>query len=298
MTGNVAHEKLRYGRPASGGCVTGRNRTAATLDRNSSVPLWQQLFEDLSRRLAADAFTEHFPGEHQLMADYRVSRHTVREALRRLRDDGTLESTRGRGTRVNRPEIKQSVGALYSLFRVVEAHGLVQRSEVRALDVRTDPRVARLLRLGDDDELVYLERLRFAGDDPLALDHTWMPRDVAGALLDADLTHAGLYDELAARANTRLTGGHEHIQATVPTAGQRRTLNIGRTVAVFFIERLGCLNNRPVEWRETLVRGDRFSFSAQWTPRTSYQIDVASGSRPGTATPGGTSNEPEAAGGS
>jgi GntR family transcriptional regulator len=250
---------------------------AATLDRGSSVPLWSQLFEDLSRRLAAGAFTDHFPGELQLMADYQVSRYTVREALRRLREEGVLESSRGRGTRVRTPEIQQPVGALYSLFRVVEAHGLEQRSQVRALEVRTDPRVARLLTLGDDAELVYLERLRLAGGEPLALDHTWMPRDIAGALLDADFSHAGLYDELAARADIRLTGGREHIQAAVPTASQRRILNIGRTVAVFSIERLGCLDNRPVEWRQTLVRGDRFSFSAQWAPRTGYQIDVASG---------------------
>ncbi|MGH3764991.1 MAG: GntR family transcriptional regulator [Pseudonocardiaceae bacterium] len=254
----------------------------ANLDRTSPVPLWTQLFDDLSRRLAAGAFTTHFPGEHQLMADYRVSRHTVREALRRLREDGTLESTRGRGTRVHIPEIRQPVGALYSLFRVVESHGLEQRSQVRALELRTDARVARLLQLSDDAELVYLERLRLAGDDPLALDHTWMPKDVAGALIDADFTHAGLYDELSARADIRLTGGCEHIHATVPTAGQRRILQIGKTVAVFSIERQGCLDNRLVEWRETLVRGDRFSFSAQWAPRTSYQIDVATGSGLGT----------------
>ncbi|MGH3794531.1 MAG: GntR family transcriptional regulator [Pseudonocardiaceae bacterium] len=258
---------------------TGRSRKAATLDRGSPVPLWCQLFEDLSRRLAAGAFTEHFPGEHQLMADYQVSRHTVREALRRLRDDGTLESTRGRGTRVSTPEIEQPVGALYSLFRVVESHGLEQRSEVRALDVRTDSRVARLLQLSADTTLVYLERLRFAGDDPLALDHTWMPQDVAGALLGADLTHAGLYDELATRAGSRPTGGHEHIHAVVPTPSQRRTLQIDKTVAVFFIERQGVADSRPVEWRETFVRGDRFGFSAQWAPRTSYHLDVGFGHR-------------------
>ena len=62
-----------------------------------------------------------------------MSRHTVREALRRLREDGVLEPARGRGTRIHLPEIEQPVGALYSLFRVVESHGLEQRSVVRAV---------------------------------------------------------------------------------------------------------------------------------------------------------------------
>lgn len=253
------------------------NMEAATLDRNSPVALWCQLSDDISRRLQAGAFTDRFPGEHQLVAEYGVSRHTVREALRRLRDDGILESTRGRGTRVHLPEIEQPVGALYSLFRVVESHGLEQRSEVRALDVRTDARVAPRLQLPGDAELVYLERLRMAGGEPLALDHAWLPREMAEPVLTADFTHAGLYDELAALVDIRLTGGCEHIRAVVPTPTQRRTLKIGKAVAVFSIERQGCLDGRPVEFRETLVRGDRFSFSAHWAPHAGYQIDVASG---------------------
>ncbi|MBA3574540.1 MAG: GntR family transcriptional regulator [Pseudonocardiales bacterium] len=264
--------------------MTRRNTDATALDRSKPAPLWSQLLDDITRRLTAGAFTERFPGEHELVAEYRVSRHTVREALRRLREDGVLESARGRGTRIHLPEIEQPVGALYSLFRVVESHGLEQRSVVRALDVRTDARVARRLQLPDGTELVYLERLRMAGGEPLALDRVWLPRDVAEALLDADFTHAGLYDELVRRAGIRLTGGREHIQAVVPTPTQRRVLKTGRTVAAFSIERRGCLDNRPVEWRVTLVRGDRFSLSAQWAPRSGYQIDVASGAGPETVT--------------
>jgi len=257
--------------------VSRPNLEAATLDRDSPVPLWRQLSDDISRRLDAGAFTESFPGEHRLVAEYGVSRHTVREALRRLRADGILESTRGRGTRVHLPEIEQPVGALYSLFRVVDSHGFEQHSEVRALDVRTDLRVARRLQLPDDAELVYLERLRMAGGEPLALDQAWLPRELAETLLTADFTHAGRYEELAALVDIRLTGGCEHIRAVVPTPTQRRTLQIGKTIAVFSIERRGCLDSRPVEFRETLVRGDRFSFSAHWASRAGYQIDVASG---------------------
>ena len=50
------------------------------------------------------------------------------------------------------------------------------------------PRAARRLQLPEDTELVYLERLRIAGGEPLALAHVWLPRDVAEALLDADFT--------------------------------------------------------------------------------------------------------------
>lgn len=260
-----------------------RTVRAATLDRGSPVPLWAQLFHDISRRLDAGAFATRFPGEYQLVEEYGVSRHTVREALRRLRDDGVLESSRGRGTRVHAPQIEQPVGALYSLFRAVESLGIEQRSEVRALELRTEPRAASRLRLPADTEFVYLERLRLADGEPLAVDHTWMPRDLAEPLLEADFTHAAFYDELARRVGVTLTGGREQIQAIVPTPTLRSTLGIARTVAVFSIERQGCLQDRPVEWRESMVRGDRFSLTADWTQRTGYQLGIArSGTSPAT----------------
>ena len=83
---------------------SGRAAAAARpLDRGSPTPLWAQLRADLRRRLAAGAFGEAFPGELALVADYEVSRHTVRSALRELRADGIVVAERGRRAAACRP---------------------------------------------------------------------------------------------------------------------------------------------------------------------------------------------------
>ena len=51
------------------------------LTRAAGKPLWAQLRADLLRRLEEGEFRDVFPGEHDLVAEYQVSRHTVREAL-------------------------------------------------------------------------------------------------------------------------------------------------------------------------------------------------------------------------
>ncbi|HUR75134.1 MAG TPA: GntR family transcriptional regulator, partial [Sporichthya sp.] len=132
------------------------------LDRASSTPLWAQLEEDLQQRLADGAFDSAFPGEHELAEQYGVSRHTVREALRRMRATGVVDSTRGRGSSIRHGAIEQPLGALYSLFRSVEATGVEQRSKVRVLEVRRQNAVAITLGLDPEAELVFLERLRLA----------------------------------------------------------------------------------------------------------------------------------------
>jgi GntR family transcriptional regulator len=250
------------------------------------MPLWAQLRDDLVRRVRAGAFPTEFPGELQLVDEYGVSRHTVREAVRRLRDEGLVDAGRGRPSVVRSGAIEQPVGSLYSLFRVVEATGMHQRSDVSAIDLRVDDEVAARLGLAAGSELFHLARVRHADEEPLACDRVWMPADLARPLLDADFTHAALYDELEARCGIRLDGGSERITAITPPADLRALLDLPEGVACLSIERLGTLRGRPVEFRLTDIRGDRYAVTTQWSAR-GYKVGAAG--RESSDQPGGPS---------
>jgi GntR family transcriptional regulator len=242
------------------------------LDRASGVPLWRQLHQDLLRRLGSGDFATGFPGEVELQHEYAVSRHTVREALRRIRDAGLIDSSRGRSTRVRTEPIEQPLGGLYSLFRQVEALGLEQRSEVLALGLTTDEVASEHLGRPATEELVHLERVRLAGGEPLAHDRVWLPATVGAPLLEVDFAHAGLYDELARVAGTRPTGGWERITAVQAGARGSELLGISPEAPCFAIERVGQVGDEPpIEYRRSLVRGDRYALLTSWSPR-GYQL--------------------------
>ncbi|TQM11057.1 GntR family transcriptional regulator [Pseudonocardia kunmingensis] len=247
----------------------------ATLRRRPGRLLWEQLLDDLRRRLDADEFTGGFPGEHSLVEEYGVSRQTVRQAVRVLREEGLVVGTRGRPSRLAEPvEIVQRLGALYSLYESVRAMGLEQENVVRALDVRADGVIAVRLGLEESTPLVYLERLRYAGGAPLALDRVWLPHDLAAPLLGADFSSGALYARYAELCGVVLTGGEETIQPILPTPAEHRLLGGSPSTAAFSIRRLGTAKGKPVEWRQTLVRGDRFVLRADFTTRTGYQLDL------------------------
>ncbi|HWD06349.1 MAG TPA: GntR family transcriptional regulator [Amycolatopsis sp.] len=239
--------------------MTGAPRGRIPVNRHNPLPLWAQVKTDIERRLRRGEFASAFPAEKDLVREYEVSRHTVREALRSLRQSGLIDAARGRHPRVADAEITPAQGTLYSLFASVEAAGHTQTSIVRALDSCTDETVAGILGLEDDAPLVYLERVRLADEVPLAMDRTWLPARIAMPLLDADFTQTSLYEELAGRCGVRLTGGRERVRAIVPNAAERTLLGIPETTAALAIERIGEVKGQPVEWRTTVVRGDRFS---------------------------------------
>ncbi len=235
---------------------------AAPVDRSSALPLWAQVQHDIEQRLHRGDFAESFPGEMALVEDYGVSRHTVREALRSLRQSGLVDAARGRAPKVATNEITQPQGTLYSLFASVRATGRHQHSIVRALDTRADGTVAARMGLEESTPLVYLERIRLAADEPLAMDRVWLPARIAAPLLGVDFTRTSLYDELDRQCGIRLTGGREEVRAVLPTAAERVLLDLSEQAAALVIDRTGELRGQVVEWRQTLVRGDRFSL---WT---------------------------------
>src|SRR4051794_41958167 len=91
--------------------------SAQALDRTRATPLWEQLLTDLRRRLDHDEFAAAFPGELALVAEYGVSRHTVREAVRRLREEGLVIAGRGRTPRRGGPvPLEEAPRGVSSLF--------------------------------------------------------------------------------------------------------------------------------------------------------------------------------------
>lgn len=226
-------------------------------------PLWQRVLDDLERRIANGDIAGRFPTDRELTDHYGVSRHTVREAVRRLRARGLVDRHRGRGSFLNAEQLTQPLGGLYSLFRAVKAQGLEQHSEVLSLASVRDPEAAGRLGLPPGAELVLVERLRYAGETPLAVDAVWLPGDVGRPLLDADLSRGALYDHLE-RSSDRITSVEETLEPLLPTDEMRDLLQLEADEALFRVRRLGRSGDRPVECRVTLIRGQRFVYTSAW----------------------------------
>jgi GntR family transcriptional regulator len=239
------------------------------LDRCSPLPLWAQLVDELRRRLAEGELSGRLPTEPALAADYAVSRQTVREAIRRLRDAGLLTAERGRGTfvRESTPVDGSATEARpSSLIAALEAEGTGRGVTVRVLERVTEPRAAEHLGLASDVPLVHLERLFAVDGVAVAHDRVWLPGAVAEPLLDADFRRMGLHPALERWCGVRVDGGVERLSIAAATGEPRRLLGLEKRQPALGVERRACSGERALEWGETVVRADRCVLVGEWSP--------------------------------
>jgi GntR family transcriptional regulator len=148
------------------------------LERSNPLPLYYQLKEVLKQQIRAGHLAPHtaIPSEPELVAQYHVSRATVRQALTELVHEGLLYRQHGRGTFVCEPRIQQNISELTSFSdelrrRGKRPGGVLLVSEL----VRGSHEVRERLRLSDEEQVVRLERLRQADETPVALEIDYLP---------------------------------------------------------------------------------------------------------------------------
>ncbi len=230
------------------------------MDRSSPLPLWAQLLEDLRERINAGEFAVRFPTDKEMIEQYRVSRQTVREAVRRLEQEGVVVRRRGRGTNLTDKRFYQQLGTVYSLYRELEKMGHVQGSKILAQGTKHDSALAHEFGVPDDHLFFYLERIRFADLEAVAIDRLVMPMKFAAALAEANFEHTGLYDELEKRAGIVPTTGEERLTPVILSAEEATLLSCNEPTAGMRIQRTTYYGGEKLEKRETVVRGDRYCF--------------------------------------
>src|SRR5207237_9066590 len=96
-----------------------------TLERTNPLPLYYQLKEVLKQQIRSGHLAPHtaIPSEPELVANYHVSRATVRQALAELVHEGLLYRQHGKGTFVCEPRVQQTVSILTSFTEEMKRRG-------------------------------------------------------------------------------------------------------------------------------------------------------------------------------
>lgn len=233
-------------------------------DRSAACPLWRQVGDDLRRRHAGGAFAGGVPGELVLRDEYGVSRHTIREALRDLREEGLIRSRQGRVSVAPPPPPPWQQGLLGGIdTALADARGALVTRVLHQAIVR-DSAVAARFALPGRAELVVVERLHLVADRPVAVDSSWVQREAGRPLLTEPVVGAGLSLPISEQLGLHADSFAESVVGSVLGEPEASRLGLATGAEHVAIVRSATLDGRLVEWRRTTVSGAALVLVTRW----------------------------------
>jgi GntR family transcriptional regulator len=240
-------------------------------------PMYRYIADDLRTKIKGGklAQNEKLPTEGELSDKYEASRNTVREAIRRLTDEGLLESRPGQGTFVARvidpfvtvltADAKTGFGggetAAY-LSKVREEHRNPTSSVPRVEVVPADAPVAGLLDVPAGTQVVSRSQDRYIDGIPWSRQTSFYLMDFitkgATKLLMALDIEEGSVHYLDNEIGVRQTGYRDWITGRLATEEEQAFFGIGHNSAVFIDSRVAFdQNNAPMRLTVTIFPVDR-----------------------------------------
>ncbi len=247
--------------PQVAGQLPGAALRSFAIDRGSPIPLYYQLAQHIETAISRGDIPPGtlFGNEVALADELGLSRPTMRRAMQYLVDKGLIVRRRGIGTRVVQPTVRRPL-ELTSLHDDLARSGQDPTTVVLSFDrVQAQGQVADSLRLETGVEVLRIDRLRSAGDRPIAKLTNYLPPHLADVDPDALQTH-GLY-ELLRKRGVRLHSATQTIGARTATAAEARLLQESARAALLTMERVTYDDHGAVvEWGTHLYAASRYAF--------------------------------------
>lgn len=233
-------------------------------DAASRLPLYHKIYMVLRERLEEGAFPAEMPmpSEHELAAEFGVSRITIRRALDELTRGGMIARHRGRGTfpiaqRVSRPlrtDISRLMESLQMMGRNTSVH-LLQFSYVHA-----PTEIAAGLEIAPGAEVQKAVRVRRHDGHPVSYLTTHVLAELGRRFAPSDLETTPLLS-LLAKSGVEVTAACQTITACMADTAAAEQLEVEIGAPLLAVVRvMRDQMDRPVEHIRALYRPDLYEF--------------------------------------
>lgn len=232
------------------------------LNRNSFEPLYFQLTEKIKLMIHQQFKPgDLLPSETELIARYDLSRHTVRQAIEVLEQQGFVISRRGKGTFVASKGSRYELHKLVSFSEDMRQRGLKPDTRLLGLGQVAPPaNIATVLNMQSGEQAHEIRRLRLADGEPMAISTAYIPCVLLGITREA-IASGSLFELLSNHLSLRISYADRSLRPTLATPEQAGLLKVPTGSALMLVEGPAFLeNDQPVEYVITYYRGDRYEF--------------------------------------
>lgn len=235
------------------------------IDKKSGVPIYLQLkqyIRQMVRDAPEDKTNQALFKEEALAKQFGVNRHTVRQAVTELVNEGVLYRVRGVGTFVAPPKLQ---GQLKDIERFLEEwRGQQQepRSEILFFGwVSTPTLFASRLQVAPNDHTLCFRRRRFVQGQPLAIDLRYVAPYYGRMLTAEDVVNHPAIDTIVRRTRYGIQTVDMALEAIAAAGDESEWLEVPdhapllrRTITIYLT------SGEPVITGWSIYRGDRYQY--------------------------------------
>ncbi|MCR4746115.1 MAG: GntR family transcriptional regulator [Lachnospiraceae bacterium] len=234
---------------------------------NSAVPLYQQLAEELKKRIDHGEFRsgQTIPSEAKLCEQYKVSRITVRNAISELVDQEILVKYQGKGVFVRSPKISSSLTTFKGFTYFCQENHLRTYSKIIENKlIPAEAAMAKKLELEAGEKLVYLKRLRYVNDKPVMIEHVYLPYSKFGFLAKTDMENCSIYEKITEKTGLQIENNcytSIMLETNITTEEEMNLMGLTDKGAVFILTETVFLNTgSPIHVTKQILLGNSFKF--------------------------------------
>jgi len=238
---------------------------------NRIVPLYHQIEHLIRHRVAKNEYPpgSQIASEHELCRELKVSRITVREALRELVREGLLVKVQGKGTFVS-PDAAATLPPIKYTGALEDVYERVLRLNVVDVEISRVPVPAmvrhRLSLPPEETELTCIKRLRHVGDEPFSFTVNFLPVSIGDRIRKADLYTTPLMRILEDEMQIPIVRALETVEAAPSDPEVSSRLRVPVLYPVMHVTRtMFTEEDKPFEVVETFYRADKYKYSVSLT---------------------------------
>jgi len=233
-----------------------------TLDKNSPIPLYFQLEEILKERIETGELQtgDLLSSEKELSEKYKISRPTIRQALRGLVSEGLLYREKGKGTFIAKPKIDYGfIQRLTTFYDDMVEKGFTPKTRVIKQEVRTvRGAIAKKLNIQKGEKIIFLNRIRFIENEPIVNVMNFIPYQLCPDLIKEDLENHSLYQILTDKYGLKPYKAEITLEPIVAEEYDAQILKINKGAPMHLMQNITYTkDNITMDYFESRFRGDK-----------------------------------------
>lgn len=204
---------------------------------------------------------DKMPTEEEVGRLFSVSRITVRQAMNELANAGYIVRMQGKGSYVSAKKTDLQLNYLQGFSEEMRAKGMVPSTKLTVCEIESATEtIAHKLAIEPGTQVYSFERIRYANETPMAVEHVRIPFFLCPGLTNFDLS-GSLYRILSEQYNLRPEYASQDIEAAAANATSAEQLGLKLGAPSLRISRVSYLpGGMPLEYALSIYRGDRYSF--------------------------------------